>query len=71
MLPPFHAAVVRSAEILPSLDELFTMRRDEFLKTGSLNYANIISGRSRSGDIEQTLIEGMHGPREAHLVVLT
>ncbi len=71
LLPPVHIAVLRSFQILPSLDELFTIRRNEFLETGSLNYANIISGPSRSADIEQTLIKGMHGPREVHMVVLS
>ena len=71
LLPPVHVAVVRPSQILPSLDELFTIRRNEFLETGSLNYANIISGPSRSADIEQTLIKGMHGPREVHMIVLS
>lgn len=70
LLPPIHVAVVRPSQILPTLDELFTIRRNEFLETGSLNYANIISGPSRSADIEQTLIMGMHGPKEVHMIVL-
>ena len=70
LLPPVHIAVVRPAQIVPSLDELFSLRRSEFLERGSLDYTNIISGPSRSGDIEQTLIKGMHGPREVHLVIL-
>ena len=70
LLPPVHIAVVRRDQIVPSLDELFSIRRDEFLERGSLDYANIISGPSRSADIEQTLIKGMHGPREVHMVIV-
>ena len=70
LLPPVHIAVVRPAQIVPSLDELFSLRRSEFMENGSLDYTNIISGPSRSGDIEQTLIKGMHGPREVHMVIL-
>ena len=70
LLPPVHIAVVRPDQIVPSLDELFSLRRSEFLERGSLDYTNIISGPSRSGDIEQTLIKGMHGPREVHMVIL-
>ena len=70
LLPPVHIAVVRPNQIVPSLDELFSIRRGEFLERGSLNYTNIISGPSRSGDIEQTLIKGMHGPREVHMVIV-
>ena len=70
LLPPVHIAVVRPDQIVPSLDELFSIRRSEFLERGSLDYTNIISGPSRSADIEQTLIKGMHGPREVHMVIL-
>ena len=70
LLPPVHIAVVRTDQIVPSLDELFSFRRDEFLERGSLDYANIISGPSRSADIEQTLIKGMHGPREVHMIIV-
>ena len=70
LLPPVHIAVVRPDQIVPSLDELFSLRRSEFLEHGSLDYTNIISGPSRSGDIEQKLIKGMHGPREVHMVIL-
>ncbi len=70
LLPPVHIAVVRPDQIVPSLDELFSLRRSEFLENGSLDYTNIISGPSRSADIEQTLIKGMHGPREVHMVIL-
>jgi L-lactate dehydrogenase complex protein LldG len=70
LLPPVHIAVVRPDQIVPSLDELFSLRRSEFLERGSLDYTNIISGPSRSADIKQTLIKGMHGPREVHMVIL-
>jgi L-lactate dehydrogenase complex protein LldG len=31
---------------------------------------NLITGPSRSGDIEQTIILGAHGPRALHIVVV-
>ena len=70
LLPPVHVAVVERGQVLPSLDELFTMRRHDFLQGKGGSYMNIISGPSRSADIEQTLVEGVHGPREAHMVLL-
>ena len=70
LLPPVHVAVVLPSQILPSLDELFTMLRGDFLERGSLDYTNIISGPSRSADIDQTLIQGMHGPREVYMVIV-
>lgn len=70
LLPPVHVAVVLPSQILPSLDELFTILRGDFLERGSLDYTNIISGPSRSADIDQTLIQGMHGPREVYMVIV-
>ena len=70
LLPPVHVAVVLPSQILPSLDELFSVLRGDFLERGSLGYTNTISGPSRSADIDQTLIQGMHGPREVYMVIV-
>lgn len=70
LLPPVHIAVVRSGQVLPSLDELFTLRRQEFLTGDIGSYLNIISGPSRSADIEYQLVTGVHGPGEVHMILL-
>ena len=70
LLPPVHVAVVKSGQVLPGLDELFDICRRDFITQGRLDYMSIISGPSRSGDIEQKLTVGVHGPKEAHMVLL-
>lgn len=70
LLPPVHIAIVRSGQVLPSLDELFTLRRQEFLTGDIGSYLNIISGPSRSADIEYQLVTGVHGPGEVHMILL-
>ena len=70
LLPPVHIAVVESGQVLPSLDELFTLRRREFMSGRLGSYMNLISGPSRSADIEYKLISGVHGPGEVHMVLL-
>ena len=69
LLPPVHIAVVEKSKILPSLDELFMLRRAGFDNDNLGSYMNIITGPSRSADIEQTLVTGVHGPREVHMVL--
>ena len=70
LLPPTYVAIVQSGEVLPTLDELFTLQRQEHLKGDARSYMNLISGPSRSADIEYTLVTGVHGPGDVHLVLI-
>ena len=70
LLPPVHVAVVTGGQVLPGLDELFALRRREMLRSPGRDYVNVISGPSRSADIEYTLVTGVHGPGEVHLVLV-
>ena len=70
LVPPVHIAVVESGQVLPSLDELFTLRRQDFLDGDLGSYMNLISGPSRSADIEYQLVTGVHGPGEVHMVLV-
>ena len=70
LVMPVHIAVVMRGQVLPSLDELFTLRRHDFNQGNLGSYMNIITGPSRSADIEQTIVKGVHGPREVHMVLV-
>ena len=70
LVPPVHIAVVEAGQVLPSLDELFTLRRQDFLDGDIGSYLNLISGPSRSADIEYQLVTGVHGPGEVHMILL-
>jgi len=70
LAPPLYVAVVKKGQVLPSLDELFTMQRKTFLDGNQNSYTSLISGPSRSADIEYTLVTGVHGPGEVHLLLV-
>lgn len=70
LVPPVHVAVVERGSVVPGLDELFTLVRRDYGERDWASYVNIISGPSRSADIEYTLVTGVHGPGEVHLVLL-
>ena len=70
LLPPVHITLVERGQVLPSLDELFTLRRDDFVNGNLGSYMNLITGPSRSADIEYKLITGVHGPGEVHMVLI-
>ncbi len=70
LLPPAHVAVVEKGQVLPSLDELFTLQRRDFLHDNLGSYMNLITGPSRSADIEYQLITGVHGPGVVHMILV-
>jgi L-lactate utilization protein LutC len=67
LLPPVHIAVVPIERVLSGLDELFTILPDPAAETSSMV---LITGPSRTADIEQILVRGVHGPGEIHVVVV-
>jgi L-lactate dehydrogenase complex protein LldG len=68
LLPETHIAVVPVGRIVATMEEAFALLRSE---KGDLPRAvNFISGPSRTGDIEQTIVLGAHGPCRVHLVLV-
>lgn len=71
LLPPVHVAVVRPQDVVETMEELLILWKEALPAGGDLgSYASLISGPSRTGDIEQTIVIGAHGPKEVHLVLL-
>ncbi|WEX08466.1 lactate utilization protein [Chelativorans sp. AA-79] len=69
-LPEHHIVVIDAKEIAGDLETVFSRIRQTFGKGKMPRTVNLITGPSRSGDIEQKLLLGAHGPRALHLVVV-
>jgi L-lactate utilization protein LutC len=66
LLPPVHIAVAHRRQILPDLFDLF----EGGWQAGLPSCLSLITGPSKTGDIELRLVTGVHGPGEVHLVVV-
>lgn len=67
LLPPHHIVVTRAARIRDTYQEMVDdIARLDPPPTG----VQLVSGASRSGDIESAMIHGMHGPRRVSVVVV-
>jgi L-lactate dehydrogenase complex protein LldG len=67
LLPPIHIAVVPRSRFVTNLNELLSMLNQPAEQTSAMV---LITGPSRTADIEQILIQGVHGPGEIHVVVV-
>jgi L-lactate dehydrogenase complex protein LldG len=69
LLPATHIAVVPASRLVAGMEEAFALVGAEH---GQLPRAlNFISGPSRTGDIEQTIVLGAHGPARVHLILVS
>jgi L-lactate utilization protein LutC len=64
LLPDVHVTLVPAEVILAGLEELFAVVGDDLPSSLA-----IVTGPSRSADIEQLLTVGVHGPGEVHVVI--
>lgn len=68
LLPETHIALVDTTRIVATMEDAFALLRAE---RGEIPRAiNFISGPSRTGDIEQTIVLGAHGPCRVHLILI-
>lgn len=70
LAPPVHIAVMKRGQVLPSLDELFLLEHVDLANGDRHAAMNLISGPSRTGDIEATIVHGIHGPIETHMILV-
>ena len=69
-LPDNHFVIVAASDIVGDYESLWRKLRGRYGKGGMPRTVNLITGPSRSADIEQTLLLGAHGPRRLHIVIV-
>lgn len=67
LVPPIHVAVLYASELYPTL---YDAMHAQAWAAGMPTNALLISGPSKTADIEQTLAYGVHGPKELIVLVV-
>jgi L-lactate dehydrogenase complex protein LldG len=70
LLPDTHIVVLRESDIVGGYEDVWTRLRARYGKDRMPRTVNTITGPSRTGDIEQTIELGAHGPRRMHILVV-
>lgn len=66
-LPDIHIICVRAADVAGGFETVWSKVRSQEAMPRTVN---LITGPSRTGDIEQTILMGAHGPRQVHVIVV-
>ncbi len=69
-LPDYAIVIVDAKDVRGSYEDVWQRIRDRDGKGRMPRTVNWITGPSRSGDIEQKLLLGAHGPRSVHIVLV-
>jgi L-lactate utilization protein LutC len=70
LLPPVHVVVADRTQLLPDLFDLFAALKGEAASAGLPSCVSLITGPSKTGDIELRLVTGVHGPGELHVIFI-
>jgi len=66
LLPPMHVAVIERKQIVPDLIDALGMLNSDGLPSN----VTLITGPSKTGDIELQLTTGVHGPGKWRVIIV-
>lgn len=69
-LPETHIAVIRADDILGAYEDAWNRLREVYGERALPRTVNLVSGPSRTADIEQIIVMGAHGPKRLHVIVV-
>ena len=71
LLVPVHIALVRVDQLVPRLEDYIARVRAAHLQVfADTSNVVFITGASRTADIEMSVVYGVHGPLELHIVLI-
>ncbi|HKP25441.1 MAG TPA: lactate utilization protein [Dongiaceae bacterium] len=68
-LPETHIVVVDAKDLAGTYEDLWARLKGQYGETMPRTL-NLVTGPSRSGDIEQTILMGAHGPKRLHIILV-
>lgn len=71
LLPPVHIAIIKTSQLVPRLEDYLAHQRSQGLQAfheGS--NVVLLTGASRTADIEMNVVYGAHGPLELHVIIV-
>ncbi len=63
VLPPHHIVLAQRSQLLPDLPAAFALLEERYASNYP-SFISLITGPSRTGDIERILVLGAHGPKQ-------
>ena len=70
--PPVHIALVGMEKLVPTLQDAYKVAEVTWRYANYTvpSYVSLVSGPSKTGDIEKVITYGAHGPKEFHVIFL-
>ena len=69
VFPDTHIVLAYTSQLVPDLKDAFLKLRNKY-ETRFPSFVSLITGPSRTADIEKTLVMGAHGPKELYVFLL-
>lgn len=69
VLPPHHVVIARRAQLVPDLPAAFSLLHGTYGPADWPSLITLITGPSRTGDIERILVLGAHGPKQLTVIL--
>jgi L-lactate dehydrogenase complex protein LldG len=68
--PHIHVVIAYTSQLVYNIDDSLNFIKEKYGVVNMPSMVTTISGPSRTADIEKTLVQGAHGPKEVYLLLV-